>query len=52
MDRDPNECDRLCDECQLPMVGIMKDSGNKSPRKVCAKCGGDIIHPEKDDNEK
>ena len=31
-------CDRLCDVCKIPMIGIMKASGEKTPRKICIKC--------------
>ena len=51
MNREASEVDRLCDECHKPMVGIMKASGEKTPRKICAKCGGDIILPEKEDDD-
>lgn len=50
MNRSSLDVDRLCDECHKPMIGIMKVSGEKTPRKVCAKCGGDIILPKEDDD--
>lgn len=39
--REPMSCDRPCDSCGQPMIGIMKDSdknGYKSPRKICVHC--------------
>lgn len=51
MNRPASEFDRLCDDCHLPMIGIMKQSGEKTPRKICAKCGGDIIVQKEDDRE-
>ena len=50
MNRPASDVYRLCDECHLPMIGIMKISGEKTPRKICAKCGGDIIIPKADDD--
>ena len=50
MNREESEVDRLCDECRKPMTGILKVSDPSPPRKVCAKCGGDIILPKEDDD--
>lgn len=38
MKRKPKSCDRLCDICKFPMIGIMKQSGRKAPRQVCVEC--------------
>ena len=39
-DRDAMPCDRLCNDCGNPMIGIMKVSDPKPPRKICSDCGG------------
>jgi len=51
MNRAALDVDRLCDECHKPMIGIMKTSDPAPPRRICAKCGGNIISPKKDDND-
>lgn len=38
--RPPARCDRPCDLCGVPMIGIMIFSGKQTPRKVCHSCGG------------
>ena len=38
--------DRLCDKCKKPMIGVMKISAEKTPRKVCHECGGKSVHEE------
>lgn len=42
--RKPKPCDRLCDLCNQPMIGIMRVSCEHTPRKVCDPCGGRAIH--------
>lgn len=51
--RNSGAYDRLCDECGDPMIGIMVQSGYRTPRKVCEPCGGDarvwVMSPYQDD---
>lgn len=41
--RAANYHDRLCDKCHQPMIGVMRVSGDKAPRKICYPCGGKPI---------
>ena len=43
--------DRLCDICHQPMIGIMRISGSKAPRRIGECCDGIPVtypteHPE------
>lgn len=38
--------DRLCDICNQPMIGIMRVSGDKAPRRIGDCCDGvPCTHP-------
>jgi hypothetical protein len=41
--RNPNSCDRPCDKCGKPMIGVMYFLYNKAPRKICEPCGGKSV---------
>lgn len=43
-ERKAKPCDRPCDVCGRPMIGIMRVSGENTPRKVCEPCGGKAIY--------
>ena len=45
--RPPTHKDRLCDLCHQPMIGIMRDSEPRPPRRVCDPCGGSPIRYDK-----
>lgn len=38
--RNATPYDRLCDTYHQPMIGIMRQSEPKPPRRICEPCGG------------
>ena len=41
MERKAQDCDRACDRCNQPMIGIMVQSdynGYRAPRTICVHC--------------
>lgn len=41
--REAQVCDRPCDKCHKPMIGIMRISYGKT-RRVCYECGGKALN--------